>query len=177
MSIAHDLVFFPGIGIRTSTVAFGVLLVAFGAFRRQPLQGQLAALAWVFGFEIAWEITGYWASGGRLAGAPGWLVVGAAALIMAWEANVQVEWRWFAVTAVLWLIWVATGFHYNMAGDRQINWGSELINEATKTAWALAYLWPFLRSSRVALTPAAHDRTRPVASTPISVAAAKQDVP
>ena len=148
-NLVHDIVFFPGVGIRTSTVAMGVLLVVIGALRRQPLQGQLAALAWVFGFEIAWEITGYWMSGGRLPGAPGWLPVGAAAIIMAWEAKVQIEWRWLAVTAVLWLIWVATGFHYNMQTDRSIDWGSELVNEAAKTAWGLAYLWPFLRPKRV----------------------------
>lgn len=148
-NVLHDIVFFPGIGIRTSTVAMGILLVVFGALRRQPLQGQLAALAWVFGFEIAWEITGYWMSGGRLPGAPGWLPVGAAAIIMAWEAKVQIEWRWLGVTAVLWAIWVATGFHYNMQTDRSIDWGSEIVNEAAKTAWGLAYLWPFIRPKRV----------------------------
>jgi hypothetical protein len=150
MSSLTDLLFVPGVGIRTSTVLMGVLLVVFGAIRRQPLQGQLAALAWVFGFEIAFEITAYATSGGHLPGAPGWLVFGAVANLMAWEAKVKIEWRWFIVTAVLWVIWLATGFHYNMRGVGTFDWGAELINELTKTAWGLAYLWPFFRMARPA---------------------------
>ena len=150
MNLLDDLLFVPGVGIRTSTVLMGVLLVVFGALRRQPLQGQLAALAWVFGFEIAFEVTAFVTSGGHEPGAPGWLVIGAVANLMAWEAKVKVEWRWFALTGVLWVIWVAMGFHYNMRGVGTIDWGNEIINELAKTAWGMAYLWPFLRMTRPA---------------------------
>jgi hypothetical protein len=158
MDVVNHLLFFPDVGIRTSTVLMGVLIVVFGALRRQPLQGQLAALAWVFGFEIAFEITAYVTSGGHLPGAPGWLVFGAVANLMAWEAKVKVEWRWFVVTGVLWVIWLALGFHYNMNGAGTINWGNEIINELTKSAWGMAYLWPFLPLARPTVAPSASPR-------------------
>ena len=56
------LLFLPD-AIRTTTVVMGLLLLGFGLIRRRPLQGFLAAMAWIVAYEAAWQLTAYLVDG------------------------------------------------------------------------------------------------------------------
>jgi len=45
----------------------------------------------------------------------------------------------------LWIVWVATGFHYNNVGDKHMDWAAEALNEGTKTSLGFAYLFGALK--------------------------------
>ena len=139
------LLFLPD-AIRTTTVVMGLLLLGFGLIRRRPLQGFLAAMAWIVAYEAAWQLTAYLVSGRPL----GWPIVPAAvaALAISLFAGVAVELRWLLLTAGLWLAWILTGYHWNMPWAVPFDWWGETMNEATKIAWGMAYLWPLLRSRK-----------------------------
>jgi len=57
LSFGLERVIFLPDDIRTTTVLVGLLLLAFGLIRLRPLQGVLAALAWIAGYEAAWQLT------------------------------------------------------------------------------------------------------------------------
>jgi hypothetical protein len=139
------LLFLPD-ALRTTTVLMGLLLLAFGLIRRRPLQGFLAAMAWIVAYEAAWQLTAYCIDGRPL----GWPIVPAAvaALAISLFAGVAVDLRWLLLTAGLWLVWIVSGYHYNMPWAVPFDWWGELMNEATKIAWGMAYLWPLLRSRK-----------------------------
>jgi len=60
-----------------------------------------------------------------------------------------VEKRWLLFTAALWLVWILPGYHYNFPQwHAGFDWWAELINESTKVAWGMAYLWPMLYSKK-----------------------------
>jgi hypothetical protein len=139
------LIFLPD-QIRTSTFLLGLLLLGFALIRRRPLQGVLAALAWIAGYEAAWQLTAY-----LLHGRPEiWPVLPSAAVALAVSmfAGVAVDRRWLLVTAGLGVVWILTGYHYNYPWTVHMDWWAELMNEGTKVAWGMAYLWPLLYSRK-----------------------------
>jgi peptidoglycan/LPS O-acetylase OafA/YrhL len=75
------LLFLPD-AIRTTTVVMGLLLLGFGLIRRRPLQGFLAAMAWIVAYEAAWQLTAYLVDGRPL----GWPIVPAAVAALAISA-------------------------------------------------------------------------------------------
>ena len=151
MSLIQALMWSP-VGIRTSTVLLAVILFDAGLMVRSFLQAVFAPLAWLLGFESLWTVTTHLVVKGAAPLGPIWWI-GAPAAAAAYAAGVRVEWRWLALTVVLWALWVATGFHYNLPTNPQVNWEAEALNEATKTAWGLAYLWPMLRRTKLLSTP------------------------
>jgi len=139
------LIFLPD-QIRTTTVVLGLLLLAFGVIRRRPVQGVLAALSWIAGYEAAWQLTAYFLHGHPI----GWPILPAAvaALAIALFAGVAVDRRWLLVVAALWVVWIATGYNYNFPYSTHIDWWAELMNEGTKVLWGMAYLWPMIQSRK-----------------------------
>jgi len=135
------IIFFPGRQERTSTVVLAAVLLVVGVIRRRPLHGVLATLAWIAGFEAAWQFTIF-----HFAGRPmGWPIPGSIAVVAEVSLILGVEWRWLAVAAAVWVVWLPSGFHYNVPQDPHIDWWAEFLNETAKTAWGLAYLWPLWR--------------------------------
>jgi hypothetical protein len=140
------VIFLPN-AIRTTTVVMGLLLLTFGLIRLRPLQGVLAALAWIAGYEAAWQLTAFYLHGHPT----GWPILpsAVAALAITLFGGVAVETRWLLIVACVWVVWILTGYHYNFppyaAG---FNWWAELMNEGTKVAWGMAYLWPMLYSRK-----------------------------
>ena len=100
----------PLSGVRLSTIivlsAFVALTVTRGD--RRPL---LACLAWLLGFEAAYQVT-LLAMGGRLVlglfAAVFDIVAGCVVVAWAWRRGVRVWWPAFLVVAALWIPWVAT---------------------------------------------------------------------
>jgi hypothetical protein len=101
----------------------------------------VTVVAWSALFEIVYQAVGivgfHWAAGnwvwetGALAG---WL-------ILAGALGVWPDWRLLPLFVALMGLWIASGYHYNVAGQTApINVRDELLNEASKGALALAYL-------------------------------------
>jgi hypothetical protein len=147
LSLIQTLMWSP-VGIRTSTLLLAVILFAVGLLvRRSLVQAVLAPLAWLLGWESAWGVTThFFVPGAGPLGLVWW--IGAPAIALAYVTGVRVEWRWLALTAVLWVVWLATGWHYNVITNPHVDWLGEALNESAKTAWGLAYLWPMLRHRR-----------------------------
>ena len=138
------------VGIRTTTLLLAFIMFAVGLLvRRSLVQAVLAPVAWLLGWETAWRLTTHLVGGGRGSLGLVWWI-GGLAVVLAFAAGVRVDWRWVALTAGLWGLWVATGWHYNLITSPHVDWLGEALNESAKTAWGLAYLWPMLRRRRPA---------------------------
>jgi hypothetical protein len=140
----------PAIGpIRVSTVVAAVaLLVVISIKRRNPALGLVTTLAWASTFEIlsnavgtigfGWAVHDFvWMS----AALTGWVVL--AGVLGVWP-----DLRMSLAFAITLAAWVATGYEPNRPGNSNFNILSEILNEASKTLLALAYLLGALRSSR-----------------------------
>ena len=137
------MIFFDG--IRVSTWLTALVFVAVYMARRDS-RVLVAAFAWIAGFEFAYQVTTL-ATGHPL---PAWhwgpfalMAVGVLALIAAGRAGIWPSPWLMGLVAVLWIAWLAIGFNSNSATG-PLDPLNEALNEAAKTAWALAYLWPFL---------------------------------
>lgn len=137
-------------GIRVSTWAMLLLFANLALYRRswRPL---LAAFVWMLGFEAAWQATLYLTHG--YAG-PSWGVVPRAAVMLsigmpgvyvAARRGVRPNALLMGAVGVVWVVWIATGFHSNSHTLVRMNTTAEVLNETAKTLWALAYYWPLLR--------------------------------
>jgi hypothetical protein len=123
-----------------ATIIFDVGLMIRGSVS----QAVFAPLAWLLGYESAIALTAHLVVRGSGPLSPIWWIGGAAALA-AYAAGVRVDWRWLVLTAAVWALWVATGWHYNLITSPRVDWWAEALNVTTKTAWGFAYLWPMLR--------------------------------
>jgi hypothetical protein len=141
-----NLIWLGSAHIRTSTLLMVGLLIAAGALRRRPLQGVLAAMAWLVGYESIWQLTANWMLD-RPIGWPVGLGLGVVVIVYV-VAGVRLDWRWVGVAVTFFLAWMLIGFHYNVPETRHFDWWSESLNELSKTAWGLAYLWPLLRQAK-----------------------------
>jgi hypothetical protein len=136
-------------GMRIST---WVALAAFVSLNiaRPDRKALLAAAAWLFGFEVPFQLTSL-AEGRPL---PAWgfgpfilIALGVVSVSVAWQHGVRPAVPLLVLAAVIWLAWVATGFHVNEHDlSTGFNSTGEAMNEAAKSAFALAYLWPLWRS-------------------------------
>jgi hypothetical protein len=147
-------VLLPIVGpIRVSTlVASIVILVVVLWHRRSPLIALVAVMAWASTYEILFSATGAivhgWSLGGFVwlsAAVGGWVV-------LAFVVGVIPTWRWLLPFAVVWLIWILTGFNSNsptVAGTpgfpARFSVVDEVINELSKSLLALAYVAAALR--------------------------------
>ncbi len=152
-------ILFP-LGVRLSTLITAGCFVSLAAVRRERLP-LLAGFAWLAGFEAAFQVVSVFLNRLPL-GVPSpifFITLGSATLFLASRKGVRVQYEFLAVGALFMIVWVAAGFHLNghqhgmfslhtrIAGFDPT---AEFLNEASKTAWALAYLWPLLGRSRVA---------------------------
>jgi hypothetical protein len=152
-------ILFP-LGVRLSTLIAAGGFVAVAAVRRDRL-ALLAGFAWLAGFEAAFQVASLFLNRLPL-GLPSpifFITLGATTLVVAHRKGVRVHPRFLAVGVLFMIVWIATGFHLNghqhgmfslhtrIAGFDPT---AEVLNEASKTAWALAYLWPLLGRARMA---------------------------
>lgn len=150
------MVLFP-LGVRLSTwLTVGAFAVI--AVRRRDREPLLAAAAWIMGFEAVFQIASI-ALDRLPLGLPGplfFVAVGVVTVMLAQRAGVRPDRRLIAVALLLMLVWVATGFHLNGHQHGMFSLHTriadfdplaELLNEASKTLWALAYLLPLWRRS------------------------------
>lgn len=143
-------IWFPAVGpIRLSTVLGAVIM--FGAVsvaRRDVLAGAVAFLTWTSLFETIFGWIGfvvYHSPLGPLiwvtAALAGWVILG-------WKMNIRPDWRLSLVFALTMAVWIAAGFHSNVAGHANpINVRDEVLNEVAKSSLGLAYLVGSLRAS------------------------------
>jgi len=141
-------VLFP-LGARLST---WVALAAFVAVALQlrDRRAWLAAAAWLFGFEQAWELTGYLRAIPQHGLVPVFshLIVGTVIVLICARFGARPWMPLLAATAVVWAIWLATGFHSNYHNMTNFEVVPEVLNETAKTLWALAYLVPLWMARR-----------------------------
>jgi hypothetical protein len=149
MTIASVL--FP-LGVRLSTWATIAVFLAVAGTRREtkPL---LACWAWLWGFEAAYDLASIafrpW-SQGFLPEASLYAILGLTTIVWMTNHGVRPSLPLLGAALGLMVLWIALGFHQNFHSAKVIAPGTEALNEATKTMWALAYLWPFLRRPRPA---------------------------
>ena len=118
-----------------------ILFVVITASTRSPFRALVAVIAWAGLFELTYQAIGIVGFGWALANFPwevialsGWLIL--AAWIGTWP-----DWRITILFAAIMAVWIATGYHYNVAGQTSpIDIRDEMLNEGGKAALALAYL-------------------------------------
>jgi hypothetical protein len=148
--VSATSILFPLGGVRLSTaVTFAVFVtLAIARADRRPL---LAAFAWLLGFEAAFQATalvvGHPFPLGR-SESVFFLVLGTIVVVWTRRRGTRVYWPPLVAAGVLWVIWVATGFHTNFHTTHPAAFDpfAEVLNEVAKTLWAIAYLVPLLRS-------------------------------
>lgn len=141
-------------GVRISTLATLVVFALVGLARGGDTKGLWAGAAWLTGFEVAYQITGV-ITGTLLypRAAIIFTLIGLVVVPLATPRTVRPDWRFFALVAAFWAVWLAFGFHAN--GHEHLDIFSlrdEVLNEGAKTAWALAYLVPLWRTRADAAT-------------------------
>ena len=153
-------------GVRLSTLLTGLVFVSFAAAYRDK-RFALAGWAWLTGFEAAFQATALALGHPLPKGIDGpifYVVLGVITVPFALRFWSRPSVRLMAGVAAIWVVWLATGFHVNeheMAGFRP---SAEVLNEAAKTLWAVAYLWPLWQQSR-----RRRPHTRAVVPSPIGV--------
>ncbi|HXC77196.1 MAG TPA: hypothetical protein VNU19_09095 [Candidatus Acidoferrum sp.] len=139
--------------IRISTiVAALVIFGVVGIWRRRPLVGLVAMMAWISAFEILYNAAGVVVLHTPL-GAFAWEVAALLGWVVAADLlGIRPPWWALVPFLLLSVIWIVTGFHSNLPA-RSFSLRDEVLNEATKSALAAAYLIaslqsPTLRSQR-----------------------------
>ena len=158
---------FP-LGVRLSTWLTGLAFVSFAAVYRDK-RVVLAGWAWLTGFEAAFQTTALILGHPLPFGVDGpifYVVLGVITVPFSLRFWTRPSARLMLGVAVIWVIWVSTGFHVNEHHMAGFNPFAEALNEAAKTLWAAAYLWPLWQEKRriPAGTPAVV--ARPVAAKP-----------
>lgn len=136
--------------VRLSTwVAILAFLLLYAWYRDRRFL--LGALGWLGGFEVVFQLASlaarhplpryHW--GPFLLIGVGAVFFGAAARRGVWPSG-----RLMILAAAAWVVWLATGFHVNSHHVMGLDPVSEVLNEAAKTLWALAYVLPLWRECR-----------------------------
>lgn len=145
---------FPFIGaIRLSTVlAFVLTVVVLTLARRSLLVAVIAAMGWVSAFEITFQVVE------AIEGRVDWLHIFYLTLslsgwvVAAYVAGIRPHPALLAAWGLLFVAWVAFGFHPNRYADHgQVSVGQEIFNVLTKDGLAAIYLLgglaPFRRTN------------------------------
>jgi len=139
--------------IRTSTWATILVFMAV-MVARKDWAVMVACMAWLWGFEAAYQITSYVMGTNALPGDLWWFTAfGAASILLAARFRVPVSWPWIGCAAAIWLVWLLFGFHANLETGR-LETGApfsvwyEVLNTTAKTALAAAFLLPYARQPR-----------------------------
>lgn len=148
--------------IRISTlVGAAVVFALIAIVKRDPLGGIVVVVAWTGVFETVYHLVGivgyHWPLAnfvwqtGALAG---WVILAAV-------LGYRPDWLLSIVFVVAMVVWIAAGFHYNVAGQAApINVGSEVLNEVAKSSLGLAYLVGALRAKNENLVKVIVQRQR-----------------
>ena len=156
-------ILFP-LGVRLTTWLGIAAFLSVGLARRDR-SPVYACFGWLLGFEAAFQIASL--ALGRLPVGPegpvSVVVVGAIALPWLTRRGARPSWRLLAPALVLLGVWAVLGLPQNDAQAGMFSLhphiahfdvAGEILNEVTKTLWALAY---FLRVMRSRSTPAQAD--------------------
>ncbi len=138
------------LGVRWSSLAMlAVIVLVVAAARRRPVLGLVTAMAWLVAFETPYEardILVRHQPGAHLTSWASWVVTVGGWPFAAWALDVWPDWRWVGLSAVIFLLWIATGFQHNDPGQPgPVMWLPEALNESSKTALGVAYLLGALR--------------------------------
>lgn len=155
---------FP-LGVRLSTWLTGLAFVSFAAVYRDK-RVVLAGWAWLTGFEAAFQTTALILGHPLPKGIDGpifYVVLGLITVPFSLRFWTRPSRRLMLGVAVIWVVWLATGFHVNEHSMAGFNPLAEALNEGAKTLWAAAYLWPLWQEKR-----RFHTRTAAVAASPIA---------
>jgi hypothetical protein len=151
LAIDAATILFPTGNARLSTIVAFSAFVALALVRRSWLP-IAACLAWLFGFEAAFNAT-LLALGRPAALDPIhfvlYLVAGIVLPVWLARRGVRPLWYLLAPAIVLWVIWAATGFHVNAHSMSGFDPLAEALNEGAKTLWAAAYFLPLWRATEV----------------------------
>lgn len=142
-------------GIRLSTwlciAAFFVLDVV-----RRDHRPLLAAVAWLLGFEAAFEASALaYGKEGPTGPIHALLYIIVGPLVAAWigRRGIRPAPTMMLLVGIGWAAWLAIGFDYNLHTTVGLDPVAEAFNEAIKTLWAFAYLWPLVLSRGAAPSP------------------------
>jgi len=143
-TIDAGTILFPSGNTRLSTILLFAAFIALALTRRSWLPA-IACAFWLCAFEVALDVTEL--ALGRRATLD-WIHLSfysvVAIALPVWLARRGVKPSLTLGIAVLsaWGIWIGTGFHVNEHSMTGFDPAAEALNEAAKTAWAAAYLWP-----------------------------------
>jgi hypothetical protein len=114
-----------------------------GLWRGVDGRALIAALAWLTGFETAYQITALLMGTNAFPAAVPWLGLPGVIVVplAARRYGVTPSRPWVFVSVAVWIVWIAFGFHANQheTPDR-FSVFTEVLNETTKTVVAVAYL-------------------------------------
>jgi peptidoglycan/LPS O-acetylase OafA/YrhL len=129
------------LGWRDSTVVVLQAFFVVGAWRRRMRAALIAVWVWLASWECAFQLISL--AYGKSAFQPlGTVVLALLGPAVAWRLRVRVSPPLLAAALVILAVWAATGFHVNEHGSADFSPLAEALNEAAKTLWGLAYLWP-----------------------------------
>jgi hypothetical protein len=137
-------ILFP-LGVRLSTWIGLAVFISFAAVHRDK-RFLIAGLVWMTGFEATYDISSFIVAPSHWSKNALFFVISVFTLFWFRHA-VKPDWRLMGFSAAIWIAWVATGFHVNSHTMSHFNAGTEALNEAAKTLWAAAYLWPLWKMS------------------------------
>ena len=129
--------------LRWSMALLAVLIVSsVTVLRRRPLCAIAATLAWVSVYELAWMASNLAMRRGTSLEDLAWMTAAVGAWpILAHKLGIRPSMAWVGLCAAGWVVWLATGFQYNVPGQRQpIQLWPELLNVWTKTGLGVGYL-------------------------------------
>jgi hypothetical protein len=154
MVIAVDAatILFPTGNTRLSTIVAFAAFIALAIMRRSSLP-IVGCLAWLFGFEAAFNATvlalGRPAALDTIHFVP-YLLIGIVLPFWLARRGVRPVWSLLAAAVVVWAIWMATGFHANGHAMTDFDPLAEALNEGAKTLWAAAYFLPLWKATEPA---------------------------
>jgi hypothetical protein len=144
-------ILFP-LGVRLSTwIGLATFITCAAVYRDRRFL--LAALVWMTGFEAFYDISSLIANPSHWRLNVLFFICSVFTVFWFRSAIPKPDLLLMALVAMVWLVWVATGFHVNGHGMVGFEPSAEALNEGAKTLWALAYLVPLRRLA--SMSPAA----------------------
>ena len=146
---AAQILFPTGNARLTTLLAFAAFIAL--AIQRRSWFPVVACVAWLSGYEAALNIT-LIALGRPQTLDPLHFSVYLALAILGplglARRGYPPSWPLLAAAAIVWIVWLATGFHVNGHSLVDFSVPAEVWNELSKMLWAAAYFVPFVREVR-----------------------------
>lgn len=128
--------------IRLTTVLMAAITFGYWAWTtRRPVWAGIGTLAWACLYEVFFYATGLVTAGWDLSNSFWGLVAFTGWVWLAYIQGFRLHRWWFGAFVLLWLVWAATGWHYNNI-ERWDTFDplAEAFNIATKTLLPIAFL-------------------------------------